>query len=448
MVRAYDTSTWVEDTTLSFSTASTGKGAVGMGMDRRRGIIYWGSMNYGAYVPPYSGSPDLYKYDLATMTITHFDVGSPNDGQVVDVSVDEDTGLVYITETSHMSVWDTSVSPWNMLQRHSFGTHPATCGIAVTNVSYMPNLAVDKVDDVADGECVSVRGRVTYTVSYENTGDTDLTGVTIVDTLPPEVDVDEGTIGAGVYNSTGHTVTWDIGDLAVEASGSVTFSVDMNENAVAGSTIINYATIDSNETNVTTVQENTDICENMPPVAQCQDVTVEAEGGCQGCASVDDESYDPDGDGDIASITEDPGCPYELGDTTVTLTIEDLAGETDSCTGVVSVVDTTPPVIQCNAPVTIIPPDAPISFAATATDDCNVEVVITGYRCWAINGAGKEIDKGESCVVTIDGDTVTIVDSGGVGDNIEWTVEATDGSMNVTTQTCGPVEVINPTKEK
>ena len=39
--------------------------------------------------------------------------------------------------------------------------------------------------------------------------------------------------------------------------------------------------------------------------------------------------------------------------------------------------------ISCNAPKTIIPPDAPISFQATAVDNCdsNPTVVITSFDC-------------------------------------------------------------------
>ncbi len=272
MVRAYDTTTWVEDPGLSFSTVSTGIGAVGMGMDRRRGIIYWGSMNYGAGVPPYSGSPNLYKYDLATQTITYqdatvFDTVWNRDGRVVDVSVDEDTGLVYITETSHMSVWDTSTTPWTMLQRHSFITpsvrHPATCGLAVTNVSYQPNLHLGKTDDVADDDCRGVGQIISYTLDYGNVGDTDLSGVTITDTLPMEVDVMPG--HGGVYNDTTHTIIWNIGDLAVDASGAISLDVRVNSTAVPDTPIINYAAIQSDQTPPSTVNVNTGICEVESP---------------------------------------------------------------------------------------------------------------------------------------------------------------------------------------
>ena len=50
------------------------------------------------------------------------------------------------------------------------------------------------------------------------------------------------------------------------------------------------------------------------------------------------------------------------------------------------VVDNTMPTIACNVR-DITPPHAPITFTATATDNCSVAAVaVTGYDCWMING--------------------------------------------------------------
>ena len=55
------------------------------------------------------------------------------------------------------------------------------------------------------------------------------------------------------------------------------------------------------------------------------------------------------------------------------------------------------------------------------------------------------MDKTQSCVVDVSGDTVTILDSGGVGDHIQWTVTATDDSGNTSTAVC-EIVVANPGK--
>lgn len=119
---------------------------------------------------------------------------------------------------------------------------------------------------------------------------------------------------------------------------------------------------------------------NQPPVAVCTDVTVAAGGQCNAPASIDDGSYDPDGPGDIAAITEVPGGLYPLGDTPATLTIVDQAGETGICTATVSVTDTTAPEITCPADVILeCVADTDTSVAANgsamATDNCSVNGV-------------------------------------------------------------------------
>lgn len=134
---------------------------------------------------------------------------------------------------------------------------------------------------------------------------------------------------------------------------------------------------------------------------------------------------------------------------TRTWTATDASTNDDSCAQTISVVDTTAPVIACNAPATIVPPDAPISFTATATDNCDPDVFveIVAFDCFFTNPAGKLVDKTKSCVVGLAGDTITIVDSGGVRDTITWTVRATDRCGEVSEETCS-VEVVNPGKGK
>ena len=309
---AYDTTTWMENTSLTITSGV--HNPVGIGIDRVRGIVYSGSMSYGAGTcGQATGSTMLTKFDLATRTETSQSINNGN-SQVVDVSVDEKTGLVYVSETSHMSVWDTTTSPWNLIQRTPL--NDAGCGICVTNVSYMPDLTISKVDDVADDECVGVGGTITYTIDYENTGEVDLTGVKIVDDLPLEVDVPPGTPG---YNSVAHTVTWDIGDVAIEDSGSESLTVNVNVSAVPGSPITNSATINSAETNYpTTVDEDTDICLNQPP--DCSEAAASSD-----CLWPPNHKFvdinimgvtDPDGDPitiTIMAITSDEPTATDLG---------------------------------------------------------------------------------------------------------------------------------------
>lgn len=111
--------------------------------------------------------------------------------------------------------------------------------------------------------------------------------------------------------------------------------------------------------------------ENSPPVARCADRTVIADGVCVGDASIDDGSFDPDGDPIVC--TQAPAGPYPgTGPHLVTLTCLDPSGAGDSCSASVVVVDATPPEIACPASQTLecVDRGAVATYEASATDNC------------------------------------------------------------------------------
>ena len=146
------------------------------------------------------------------------------------------------------------------------------------------------------------------------------------------------------------------------------------------------------------------------------------------------------------SVSNDAPPLFPLGTTTVNWIATDADGNQGQDTQSVLVEDTTPPKAFCNSPAKITPADAPISFTATATDTCGTaQARVVAYDCYAYTKKGKRIDKTYSCKVAFGGDTVTVLDSGGVGNFIAWTVEASDENGNSTTVTCD-LQVVNPTK--
>lgn len=114
---------------------------------------------------------------------------------------------------------------------------------------------------------------------------------------------------------------------------------------------------------------------NNPPVALCQDVTVAADVNCEGMADIDGGTYDPDGDDFF--VVYDPVGPYPLGETLVTLVVTDEHGATDFCTGLVTVVDTTPPNVVVGDDEEMWPPNHKYrhfdlsGFVVSIDDNCD-----------------------------------------------------------------------------
>lgn len=79
------------------------------------------------------------------------------------------------------------------------------------------------------------------------------------------------------------------------------------------------------------------------PVAKCQDIIIPAGSNCTAEASIDNGSFDPAGHS--ITISQMPSGPYSIGSRSVTLTASYSSGESNHCTGSVTVVDTTPPTI-------------------------------------------------------------------------------------------------------
>jgi hypothetical protein len=131
---------------------------------------------------------------------------------------------------------------------------------------------------------------------------------------------------------------------------------------------------------------------NHPPVAKARNVTVSAGPACTADASIDNGSFDPDGD--PLTLTQAPPSPYSLGVTPVLLTATDPSGAFSQASGNVTVVDTTGPTITApiTSPAGLWPPnhkmvDVMVSYGAT--DNCGAaSCVLTVSSNEAVNGVG------------------------------------------------------------
>jgi hypothetical protein len=145
---------------------------------------------------------------------------------------------------------------------------------------------------------------------------------------------------------------------------------------------------------------------NEPPVALCRNVTVTVDENCRADASIDAGSFDPDGD--PITLSQSPPGPYDIGDTTVTLTVTDDGGLSDTCTGTVTVVDPVPPEISVALdPAELWPPNhrmIDVDAIVTATDNCSTPAVEL------VSVTSSEPDNGEG-----DGDTINDIQGADLG---------------------------------
>ncbi|MDP6908010.1 MAG: HYR domain-containing protein, partial [Flavobacteriales bacterium] len=128
-----------------------------------------------------------------------------------------------------------------------------------------------------------------------------------------------------------------------------------------------------NAANCTTSVE---VIDNLPPTAACQDITVALDGS--GAASIvpgdiDNGSADNCGIATMSLDILDFNCS-NLGGNTVTLTVEDVNGNTATCDATVTIEDNQDPVITCPSDIVVCSVDAngsTVSYTApTGSDNC------------------------------------------------------------------------------
>lgn len=131
---------------------------------------------------------------------------------------------------------------------------------------------------------------------------------------------------------------------------------------------------------------------NQVPVAKAKNVTIPAGPDCTANASIDDGSFDPDGDPLV--ITQSPAGPYPLGTTNVLLTVMDPRGATSQASATVTVVDTTGPDVSGAAasPDSLWPPNhqmIPVTISYSTSDNCSgVNCGLSVSSNEAVNGQG------------------------------------------------------------
>jgi hypothetical protein len=172
-------------------------------------------------------------------------------------------------------------------------------------------------------------------------------------------------------------------------------------------------------------------CKNQGPVARCQNITVAA---CMANASINDGSFDPDGD--PVTVTQTPAGPYTEGTTTVTLTVTDNHGASSQCTANVTVTATATLTIKklIARPSVLWPPDGrlvPVRIAARTAGHCSA------VTCEIVSVTSNEPITPEDAVIT---GKLTVKlraarSASGTGRVYMITVKCTDAAGNMTMKT-------------
>lgn len=111
-----------------------------------------------------------------------------------------------------------------------------------------------------DGQLVQVGSRLVYTINWANdavdeTGKAVAANVTITDKIPTGTDyVKDSATDGGAYNADTKTLTWDLGKQEANASGTVSFTVEVTADAL-NSTIENQADIQIGDNNAETTSK-------------------------------------------------------------------------------------------------------------------------------------------------------------------------------------------------
>ena len=208
---------------------------------------------------------------------------------------------------------------------------------------------------------------VTATVTVEDNIDPTITAPAAV-----TVNVDAGTCATALTNVT-------LGTPTIADNCSATASNNAPASFPLGSTTVTWTATDGSGNTATATQVVTVVDNIAPVITAPADVTVNVDAGvCStalsnvtlGAATTSDNCS-------VASVTNDAPSSFPLGNTTVTWTVTDGAGNTTTATQVVTVIDNIDPTITCPSDITAYADATTNGTAVTwspavASDNCTV----------------------------------------------------------------------------
>ncbi|XP_071489593.1 uncharacterized protein [Diadema antillarum] len=201
--------------------------------------------------------------------------------------------------------------------------------------------------------------------------------VTVVDTSAPVISNCPNDIVVSVpFGTSSTTVTWTVPTATDNSGGGVTVSANASpgDTFLAGVTQVTYTFTDENSNSAVCsfnviIPVEGDI--TPPVIAGCpNNIVVASDGNFNGATVTWTEPTAVDNSGDVPTVdrTRAPGSLFPIGDTAVTYTFTDAAGNMASCSFDVTVVDASAPVIaNCPVDITLTVPFGTTSAVVTWT---------------------------------------------------------------------------------
>ncbi|NQE46805.1 hypothetical protein C5S31_12365 [ANME-1 cluster archaeon GoMg2] len=118
-----------------------------------------------------------------------------------------------------------------------------------------PHVSITKNVSKPTCNCSDV---LSYTITYRNDDNEDLTEVILTDPIPTDTTLVDGSISGGGKVDVGRIV-WNIGNLLIGAEGTQSFDVTVHDYLTNNTLITNTATIDTNETEPKNASVNTTV---------------------------------------------------------------------------------------------------------------------------------------------------------------------------------------------
>ncbi|MEM6270199.1 MAG: HYR domain-containing protein, partial [Bacteroidota bacterium] len=289
------------------------------------------------------------------------------------------------------------------------------CGIASRSVS--PN----------SFNCGNVGpNTVTLTVTDNNNNVSTCTAtVTVEDNVPPVAICQPVTVQLDA-NGNGSITAAQVDGGSNDACGIASLAVNPSTFScanVGGNTVT--LTVTDNNNNVSTCTATITVQDNVPPIAVCQDVTVQLDASGNGsitAAQVDGGSSDNCA---IASLAVSPstfGCS-NVGANTVTLTVTDVNNNVSTCTSVVTVEDNVPPIALCQ----------------------NVTVALDSSGNGSTTAAAVDGGSNDACGIASLSLDITTFGCGDLGPNtVTLTVTDVNNNVSTCTSTVTVIDTIGP----